>query len=271
MQLSSHFIGRVSSVALSSALLAGVTTTASLTGCVAIRSTLARTGLPVAPAVFQDPAAPLPTGVDGRTLALLAPHMVYQRTDASCSVATVTVAINGVRAGRDLAPVTQEAVVATDRSGRWWNATQSGGNGVSLDAAQLLCLGAAAALGDVPRDRHVGVQAVHVPAPGASSQARTDARQALAFALGRMAERPGKTVILVNFEQARLVRSGGHEGHLSPVGAWDEARSRVLVLDVDADRMRPYWVPLDALMDAMALPDDVTGEPRGYLIIDDAA
>lgn len=268
MQFTSHFVGRVSHAALCGTLVVGVGTTASLGGCVAVRSTLARTGLPVAPATFQDPRAALPDGVDGRLFALLWARMSYQRTNASCSVATVTLAVNGLRAARGLAPVTQESVVATDASGRWWNATQADANGVTLDAAHLLCLGALANLGDVPRDRHVGVQVVHVPPQHAPAKDLGEAERALAFALGRMGRAPGKTLVLVNFSQGRLVASGAHEGHLSIVGAFDAARSRVLVLDVDTDRMRPYWVPLSALLAAMQVPDDVTGEPRGYLVVD---
>lgn len=261
MQLTQQFSGRVSRVAFGCALVAAVGTTTSLSG------RLVRTGLPVAPGVAQDPAGAFPSNVPTASFAALWPQMAYQRTDSSCTVATVTVAVNALRAARGLAPVTQEAVVASDPSGHWWHATQADGPGLDLDAAHLAALGAAASLGDAPRDRNVGVQAVHVPPVGAPLSARAEARRALAYALDRMVKTPSRVFVLVNFNQGRLVRRGANEGHFSLVGAWDEARERVLVLDVGREQMRPYWVPLDGLVDAMQLPDDATGEPRGYLVV----
>lgn len=259
MQDSHRFTGTLPHLTLACTLATGVSTTATLSGCIALHGALH----PFAPGRFFDPEGAWPQGVAKDTYAALAPHWVYQRTDASCSVASVTTVLSALRAARGLPPIGQEDVVRADSSGRWWHATQNGGVGMDLDAVQLVALRACAQLADVPRDPRVHVQAVHVPATGEL----TNAEQGLAFALGQMVARPQDVFILVNFEQGRLIARGAPEGHLSVVGGWDERRQQVLILDVDADRMRPYWVPLAALVAAMRRPDDVTGQPRGYLVV----
>lgn len=54
---------------------------------------------------------------------------------------------------------------------------------------------------------------------------------------------------------------------MSVVGAYDARARRVLILDVDNRNPMPYWVSVDALVDGMNTVDDMTGEPRGYLLI----
>jgi hypothetical protein len=71
--------------------------------------------------------------------------------------------------------------------------------------------------------------------------------------------------ILVHFVQDDLtLAKGGPFPHISPVGAYDEARHRVLIFDVDREWYEPYWVSDEALLKAMAHPTPAFGH-GGFL------
>ena len=71
--------------------------------------------------------------------------------------------------------------------------------------------------------------------------------------------------MLVNYQRAVLGQ--GQVGHISPLGAYDSASDRVLILDTAAYKYPHTWVPLDTLYDAMATVDPASGRSRGYLSV----
>jgi len=73
------------------------------------------------------------------------------------------------------------------------------------------------------------------------------------------------TFIVVNFSRKVLNQTG--DGHFSPIGGYHKEKDLVLVMDVARFKYPPYWVPLSQLWDAMAEPDKMSGEPRGYFVI----
>lgn len=75
---------------------------------------------------------------------------------------------------------------------------------------------------------------------------------------------PGRRLI-VNYWRQSVGQQGG--GHFSPVGAYDEATDRVLVLDVAKYKYPPAWVPLIALHDAMRTIDPASHRARGLVVI----
>jgi hypothetical protein len=87
-------------------------------------------------------------------------------------------------------------------------------------------------------------------------QFRAVARQNLAM--------PGD-YLLVNYQRAAL----GQEriGHISPVAAYNAAADRLLILDVASYRYPPFWVPTEALWQAMNTIDDASGRTRGFVIV----
>lgn len=90
-----------------------------------------------------------------------------------------------------------------------------------------------------------------------------DARRELLDNLGR----PGDYVI-VNYARPVLGQEGG--GHISPLGAYDEASDSFLVLDVNPNRGKTWaWVPAARLFAAMRTVDKV--ESRGYLLVREGA
>ena len=77
--------------------------------------------------------------------------------------------------------------------------------------------------------------------------------------------------ILVYFNQG--VVTGDWDGpHISPIGAYDAASDRVLILEVDQEWYIPYWTPVPVLLEAMLrpAPEDqgvLMGETGGLVIL----
>lgn len=69
--------------------------------------------------------------------------------------------------------------------------------------------------------------------------------------------------VLVNYARRALGQEGG--GHISPLGAYDEASDSFLLMDVNPNRAPWVWVGADALIKAMRTFDTV--ENRGYLLV----
>ena len=69
--------------------------------------------------------------------------------------------------------------------------------------------------------------------------------------------------VIVNYSRAALGQDGG--GHISPLGAWDEASDSFLVLDVNPNGHTWVWVPAPALFAAMRTKDTI--QNRGYLLV----
>ena len=66
-------------------------------------------------------------------------------------------------------------------------------------------------------------------------------------------EKSPDDIIVLHFVQDDLTKAkGGPFPHISPVGAYDAARERVLIFDVDREWYEPYWVPICDLLKAMA-------------------
>ena len=75
----------------------------------------------------------------------------------------------------------------------------------------------------------------------------------------------GEDYVLVNYARRSLGQQGG--GHISPLGAYDEASDSFLIMDVNPNRAPWVWVDADDLIAAMRTFDTV--ENRGYLLISD--
>ncbi len=71
--------------------------------------------------------------------------------------------------------------------------------------------------------------------------------------------------VIVNFQRKLLGETG--EGHHSPLGAYDAASDRFLLLDVARYRLPPIWVSAADLWAAMNTDDTDANAKRGFLII----
>jgi hypothetical protein len=72
--------------------------------------------------------------------------------------------------------------------------------------------------------------------------------------------------IIANFDQKEFT-DDAQVGHFAPVGAFDEKRARVLILDPDREYYEPYWVSLDSFLKGMATLDPYEKKPRGLIAI----
>ncbi len=75
---------------------------------------------------------------------------------------------------------------------------------------------------------------------------------------------PGRRLI-GNYALEGVGQVGG--GHFSPVGAYDAAADRVLVLDVARYKYPPAWIPLATLHAAMTTIDPASGRARGLVVV----
>lgn len=73
--------------------------------------------------------------------------------------------------------------------------------------------------------------------------------------------------VILHFLQDRLTDDpGGPYAHISPVGAYDAASGRVLILDVDREYYGPYWVSVERLLTALTARTPTYGY-GGLLIV----
>jgi hypothetical protein len=182
---------------------------------------------------------------------------IGQFTDSCCSLATAVMLVNAARGSRHLRAgeklVTQEDLLAAIGDPGWTHAcTDPQGNGASLrEMAPIL-------------ERAYGL--FGVAGAGVEMVQLTDATAAadgFREALGAM-ERAPTTQLALNFDGAPVYGQADY-GHFSPAAAYDAARDRLLVLDVDRGWHEPYWAPVEVMLAAMATLSRKDGTPRGYL------
>jgi hypothetical protein len=173
----------------------------------------------------------------------LAPHFVAQSRRGFCGVASAVMVVNALLQPRPA--VTQAGFFGWSLEGLRANLAVTSGGMTLEELASFL------------RARGLQVQVVHAERSNAAAKAF---RLAASAAL-----RDPRRVVLVNYDRRALGQQGA--GHISPLGAYDPASDRLLVLDVAAHRYPPTWVGLGALWAAMATIDGDSGKMRGYLLV----
>jgi glutathione gamma-glutamylcysteinyltransferase len=71
--------------------------------------------------------------------------------------------------------------------------------------------------------------------------------------------------LVAAYDRAALGQTGA--GHYSPIGAWNQRRDLVLVLDVARFKYPPHWVPTSRLHQAMCTLDADSGLMRGWMVL----
>jgi hypothetical protein len=188
----------------------------------------------------------------------LIPYYVPQQTGGSCSVASVTMLINAARAGQKLDAedrlASETQIFKKLNQSDWQTSVSSLGHGVTLDQLRPYLEATLKAYGL----ERAQVEVVHAEKDSQSSRAR------IHQILVQMARNP-KHLVLANFLQG--VYTGDAEvGHFAPVGAYDPAKKRVLILDPDREWYEPYWVSEDIFFQGMATLDPSAGSTSRGLI-----
>jgi len=174
---------------------------------------------------------------------VLSPYYVSQTTSSDCSVATITIALNALRGLPRLArdPLITQAALRERLGPELAEKTKDKGEGVTFEEFRSFLLRAL--------DAYELDASIELFRPGdASPVMREQLRQVLSAN-----ERSSDDIALVYYNQG--VVTGDWDGpHLSPIGAYDAERRRVLILDVDRKWYGPYWTPEETLLEAMLRP-----------------
>jgi hypothetical protein len=169
-------------------------------------------------------------------------YHVKQFHESSCSVASVVSCINAIRSlnSGNMIPIGQADILDRITTGHWKARMSDGGyrgrRGLPLPL-----------LGQVVKDSlkayDVPAGVVEVVQTPKNEPRRSPLRTILKRRL-REFDRQGRGLLIAHFDQGSLVPTLNIP-HISPVGAYDAARDRVTMLDVDPEQDRPYQVPFD--------------------------
>ena len=192
----------------------------------------------------------------------LSPFYLAQQTNAACSLASMAVAMNmlrGLPANAADALITQDSLLEAVADPGWSEQAAQDGDGVTFEDLIKQAKSSMAAL-----DIRGSVEARQ---PARDQTATLDAFRAVLA----QNETSAADVVLVYFNQG--VVTGDWDGpHVSPLGAYDAATDRVLVMDVDREWYVPYWTKTEVLYNAMLKPTSaehgvLEGEVGGWVRI----
>lgn len=192
----------------------------------------------------------------------MSPFYLAQQTNAACSLASMAVAMNtlrGLPANSEDTLVTQDNLLEAVANPTWNEQAAQDGDGVKFDDLVNQAKSSSAAL-----DINGSVEARQ---PARDETATLDAFRAMLAEN----EKSASDVVLVYFNQG--VVTGDWDGpHVSPIGAYDAASDRVLIMDVDREWYVPYWTRTEVLFNAMLKPTSaehgvLEGEVGGWVRI----
>lgn len=188
----------------------------------------------------------------------LAPYYIPQ-LENTCAASSIAMVLNALRAHRALtaddALVTTANLIAKVNDPLWTKSMQEK-KCYDLDSLAGVVREALQKYGFTSAE----VKVVHVKED--SKEARAELRKALVEN-----ESSDRNFIIANFLQGQFTGDPEGTGHVSPVGAYDKSRHRVLVMDVDREYYEPYWVTEDIFFAGMNTKDEGVGKSRGYLFI----
>jgi hypothetical protein len=191
----------------------------------------------------------------------LSPYLIHQHTDSSCSLATATMLLNGARAfdgvGQLGAFIGERGLLDRLEDDHWRKEIMPPeGNGLSTEEL----------VGKLERCLALYALSTWSVTQHLVSAADREATDAFRHDLTEMESRADR-LIGANYHLATTYGDNWDIGHFSPIGAYDAARDRVLLLDVWKQDYEPCWLPLERLLAGMAIPSNKTGALRGYLVL----
>ena len=195
----------------------------------------------------------------------LSAFYVPQFNDYSCSVASVTTVMNALVAaqknlGSDDKNITQESLLDKVKTLDWKQRVMpeglGGQKGLALKQLEQVMIDALKAY-DI---KGYTVQAFEVTDNNAKSLEKF--REVLVAN-----EKNSGDFILIHFLQDKVTDApDGPFAHISPIGAYDAANRKVLIMDVDRQWYQPYWVSDERLLAAISAKTAIYGY-GGYIWI----
>ncbi len=191
----------------------------------------------------------------------LSPYYTAQMNESACSVASMTMIVNGARVGKKLTAddelVTQQAISEKVLNKAWHKGLlkKVAGFATTLDELGDIAREAFEKYGVPPKS----IEVVHIDSVDEKTKAHL--HQALVEN-----EKSARDFILINFNQ-QVYTGDADVGHIAPIGAYDAKNRKVLVFDPDRKWYEPYWVSEETLLRGMATKDSATQRNRGYVWI----
>jgi hypothetical protein len=175
----------------------------------------------------------------------LSPFYVPQRTSSDCSAAAIAMAVNALRglpANADQELITENNLMAGVGNQEWMIKVTEDGPGVTFADTRRYLREA------LDRFDLADAKLEAVPTTTADNAALDALRKALVEN-----EASADNVMLVYFNQG--VITGDWDGpHISAIGAYDAAKDRVLLMDVDRTWYVPYWTSTETLLASLVKP-----------------
>lgn len=192
----------------------------------------------------------------------ISPYYIHQQTSSACSLASVTIALNTMRGLPALSEdmlVTQNNLLEVTKDKRWAEQAADEGDGVTF--------------ADLVEDTTQSLKPFDIKAEVAAAQPAKDKAATLEAFRAMLVENEAsaKDMVLIYFNQG--VVTGDWDGpHVSPIGAYDAATDRVLIMDVDREWYVPYWTKTETLFEAFQRPAPadqgvLAGETGGWVRI----
>lgn len=177
-------------------------------------------------------------------------HHVKQFHESSCSVASVVSVINVLLEKQGISPaspITQQELLETVRAAHWKERMSDNGykgrRGLPLPVLGEVVKGSL----DTYNIQYKSVEIVQVSADPVKSEAL---KQTLRIRLEQFETR-GDCLMIAHFDQGSVLPEL-HIPHISPVGGFDPASGKVMLLDVDPDQPHPYQVSFETFYNCLA-------------------
>ena len=192
---------------------------------------------------------------------VLMPYYMAQQDGKSCSLASSVMVMNAIRSTLAMtltsedSLLTQTSLLEKSKSELWKKNLGPLGQGVTLDELKSVIEASIRSLG--VNEFEVRLHRVD----GTGSEALKSLRKDLSTN-----EKTSLNFMIINYLQG-LLTGDAAVGHIAPIGAYDDKKHRVLVLDPDREWYEPYWVSDELLLKSMATLDSISKKNRGYLFI----
>ena len=208
---------------------------------------------PLGQAIFADAMATNGTGCFFH----LMQQFRTQDEPAYCGISTLVMVLNALRV--DPGKVWKGVW-------KWWaesmfdccvSLEEAKQSGITLD--EFVCLA---------RCQGVAVSAVRPPPVGDMEVVQTGSTNSVdAFreTVKSVTGGNGSAVLIISYSRKMLGQTGS--GHFSPIGAYDSASDRVLILDVARFKYPAHWVDLNLVYESLRALDSSTGKPRGWAVM----
>lgn len=195
----------------------------------------------------------------------LMPYYTAQQRGQQCSAASITMLLNGARAGQSLGSDDQLVTIdsllekySDDRYKKVMSATKYIPG--EFDHTDVGNTRLAAVLREAAQKLGIATPATKIDEVRVDLKNLEASRKAFHDALVAN-EKSADDFILISFVQGRL--TGDPEGgpHVAVIGAYDQERKLVLLLDPDREWYEPYWSPEEKVFEAIADPKSDATNP----------